>query len=140
MSAAEDIGRRAMACHGFEWAEGMIDGDSQARLVAVSQDSDGALSYLWVFADHRLSYWQDSIDEDAWPEFGDPQADGALHSLVDKAWPDWNVMVSSRGIIRAGAIRSMGVREFSSNRDDSLAFADVLVTALEAAPKEGSHG
>jgi hypothetical protein len=122
------LARRAVACNGWRWIEGMLTLDSD-RIIRV--DDDG---YKFAWRKYNFGY---SPPTDALPDFQDPATLGCLLALVREAWADecaghtydefghgW--FFKSR--VRdgdGGNVRILG--QFRSE-------AEALVAALEAAP------
>lgn len=123
-----ELGRRAVACKGWRWMEGM-----QCRW----QDIDG--SPWWeVRLNDETGAWEvvrfgtydgEPIHRAAIPDLSDPATVGCLLALVREVWGDQGIHVILCQVTGLWAVR-FGVCELPWRRTEAAA----LVAALEAAP------
>jgi len=117
-----DLAKRAIACKGFRWMPGMLNGNDGTRYIAGEQ---------WAW-DDPLRHHAKGIDNNDWPDLTDPATLGCLLALVREAWGDpclhvgllparWGVWTS----------QNMPLHECVGK---ALTEAEALVAALEAAP------
>ena len=124
-----ELGRRAVACEGWRWMEGMktLDG---SRVGYVDEDA-----YIEEWEDEpELNRWigitveyQEGLDIDALPDLSDPATLGCLLALPRE--------VCSPVVFRDAVARCFGVipqGERSLTKGDRGIAAEYLVAALEA--------
>ena len=134
----KELARRAVACEGWRWMEGMvavtwpIERPLKSRVVAKNIDGYP----LWLL-NSRYHQGYDFVSKDALPDLNDPATLGCLLELVRKAWGDPNlyIMVAPRlndsQPIQWAVCRGDGSPIMAGSRFDTEVHA--LVAALEVA-------
>lgn len=125
-----DLGRRAVACRGWRWMDGMLDGNAYGERYI--EDRDGFLirdSDGWGY--RRLL-------DGSLPDFSDPATLGCLLALVRDAlrddtiyaryFPDDDVWCVGSGKLVASLLVVNG------KNAEGKSEAEALIAALEAAP------
>ena len=111
------LARRAVACKGWRWLPGMLNGRDETRYM-------GALLWAWQdpYRHHALG-----IEIADWPDLSDPCTLGGLLALVREAWGDPLAHVTPV----AGGWRVWLELDLSVSFDGATE-ASALVAALEA--------
>lgn len=118
------LARRAVACKGWRWLPGMLNGRDETRYM-------GALLWAWQdpYRHHALG-----IEIADWPDLSDPCTLGGLLALVREAWGDdrissvANVVYGTWMILMPDDAASDGWRLIGCATTE----AEALVAALEA--------
>lgn len=124
----QELGRRAVACKGWRWMPGMLDGIHKDRVFELEY-GEVYLSGCGPDGD-RQSFLPD--DCYAWPDLRDPATLGCLLAMVREAWNEPTICTD--------ASRACGSEAWTCHllTDDYPSWqgteAEALVAALEAAP------
>lgn len=120
-----DLARRAVACKGFRWMDGMR-----------ALDGDGACGFR-LTENSGLPGHPEPVVDDAWlPDLTDPATLGCLLALVREAWDDPHASVGSAGWDNGeeGWVVVACSPTSKWSLCDCKTEAEALVAALEAAP------
>ena len=115
------LARRAVACKGWRWMPGMLNGRDGSRHM-------GGREWAWQdpYRHHALG-----IEIDDWPDLSDDGTLGCLRALVREAWGDPYAFVEADPLLGfrvVGNINDGPITGWHSTE------AEALVAALEAAP------
>jgi hypothetical protein len=133
-----DLGRRAIACRGWKWMDGMLDGaqsgwryDAQLNGFLVCDETNiGDVTAIDAFLE--------SVEPNSLPDLSDPATLGCLLALVRSAlkddtvyvryFPDDDVWCVGSGKLVASLLVVNG------KNAEGKSEAEALIAALEAAP------
>ena len=128
----KDLGRRAIACRGWKWLDGMLDGNIHEQ--RYSSDNQGFLELNDFDWSHKDAY------PSSLPDFSDPATVGCLLALVREAWDDeWLACLGSyhrsggQWTVKGGKSHGSGFFVWVASQAYPSE-AEALIAALEAAP------
>jgi hypothetical protein len=130
--ALEALTRRAVACRGWRWMQGMLIADNGAGVRFLWEDD----RYLHGMAAEASGLWMRmNKDRERLPDLTDPATLGCLLALVREAWGDpYLIATKERGSCWIIAIHLCDAMLVGGRYIRGATEIEALIAALEAAP------